>query len=242
MVDPVEEAEGPPPGSRPPGPGLAIASLALGVAGLALFFVPVLGPILQVLAVIFGGVALSQMEGPARRERAMAVAGVVLGLVGFVLFVWYTSFYANEEEPTQPPRDRTEQPREDPEPPREPPQRPRQQPPRDEPPDEPEEPPAQEQWVTVIELDGTTDGRSDVFELEGGRIRLIYTVSGGESARVSIYILEEGTVLEDGDSPEITVDGPEDETVVLRKDDGRYYLEVEAIDADWSVKLEEARD
>jgi hypothetical protein len=239
MAESKEEFDSPPPGSRPPGPGLAIASLALGVAGLALFFVPVLAPVLQVLALIFGGVALSQMEGPARRERAVAIAGVVLGLVGFVLFVWYTNFYAAEEE-TGPPREQTERPREDPGPPPEPPQRPRQEPPRDEP---PEEPPAREEWVTVIELSGTGDERSDLFELEGGRMRLTYNISGAESARVSIYILEEGASLEeDGGSPEITVDEPGTDSALLTKGAGTYYLEVEATNADWSVKIEELRD
>ena len=99
---------GPPPGvSQPPGVspsaaqwaatpapytaastnGLAVASLVLG----CLFCLLITG----VLAVIFGNVALSQIQRSqgAQRGRGLAIAGIVLGWIGIALmavlvFVW----------------------------------------------------------------------------------------------------------------------------------------------------------
>jgi hypothetical protein len=64
--------------------GFAVASLVLGIVGLpaCFFFVP------ATLAVIFGGVALSQIKQQPGlyTGRGMAIAGLVLGLVGLAGF------------------------------------------------------------------------------------------------------------------------------------------------------------
>ena len=55
--------------------GLAVASLVLGIIGL--LFSP-----LSVLAIIFGGVAISQTgKDPTLGGRGMAIAGLVLGII-----------------------------------------------------------------------------------------------------------------------------------------------------------------
>ena len=54
--------------------GLAIAALCCGLAA----FVPLVG----VLAVVFGVVALNQLRGGFQRGRGMAVTGIVLGALG----------------------------------------------------------------------------------------------------------------------------------------------------------------
>ena len=54
--------------------GLAIAALCCGLAA----FVPLVG----VLAVVFGVVALNQLRGGFRRGRGMAITGIVLGALG----------------------------------------------------------------------------------------------------------------------------------------------------------------
>lgn len=62
--------------------GLAIASLVCGILGLLIL--PVLfGP----LAVIFGGVAMSQIRRNGGRGRGMAVAGLVMGIIATVIML-----------------------------------------------------------------------------------------------------------------------------------------------------------
>jgi hypothetical protein len=62
-----------------------VASLVLGIVGVMLcfLFVP------SVLAVIFGAVALSQIKQQPLiyRGRGLAIAGLVLGLIGVALIV-----------------------------------------------------------------------------------------------------------------------------------------------------------
>jgi len=77
--------------------GLAIASLVCGICSLVLFWVPVLGFLLGILAIIFGGVAISQTRrDPDLRGRGMAIAGLVCGIVGIlgwvILIVWIGIF------------------------------------------------------------------------------------------------------------------------------------------------------
>jgi len=65
--------------------GLAIASL---VCGILAFFV--LGIVLGILAIIFGGVALSKIrKNPEVSGRGMAIAGLVLGIVATVVTALY---------------------------------------------------------------------------------------------------------------------------------------------------------
>lgn len=65
--------------------GLAVASL---VCGILAFFV--LGIVLGVLAIIFGGVALSKIrKNPEVSGRGMAIAGLVLGIVATVVTALY---------------------------------------------------------------------------------------------------------------------------------------------------------
>jgi hypothetical protein len=62
--------------------GLAIAALVLGICGF-LF-------VTAVLAIIFGGVSLHQIKstGNTQRGRGLAIAGLVLGAIWVLLFVF----------------------------------------------------------------------------------------------------------------------------------------------------------
>ncbi|MCL2475370.1 MAG: zinc-ribbon domain-containing protein [Chloroflexi bacterium] len=60
---------------KPPGYGVAVASLVFGVIGLAL-----IGPIFSILAIIFGCVAKNQSF-----KGGQATAGIVLGIIALVL-------------------------------------------------------------------------------------------------------------------------------------------------------------
>jgi hypothetical protein len=65
--------------------GLAVASL---VCGILAFFV--FGIVLGILAIIFGGVALSKIrKNPEVSGRGMAIAGLVLGIVATVVTALY---------------------------------------------------------------------------------------------------------------------------------------------------------
>ncbi|MFL5798942.1 MAG: DUF4190 domain-containing protein [Actinomycetota bacterium] len=72
--------------------GMAVASMVLGIVGLLLFG---LFMIPNVLAVIFGFVAISQInKAPvgALGGKGMAIAGIVTGLVGIAFFLLVVSF------------------------------------------------------------------------------------------------------------------------------------------------------
>lgn len=69
--------------------GFAVASLVLGIIGIPMFcFV-----LLPILALVFGGIALAQMN--QRQEtagRGIAIAGMVCGVVGLIIFFgWVAS-------------------------------------------------------------------------------------------------------------------------------------------------------
>jgi len=62
--------------------GMAIASLVLGIVGFVLA-----GGLFSVLAIIFGGIGMGQINRShgALKGKGMAVSGLVLGIVGLIL-------------------------------------------------------------------------------------------------------------------------------------------------------------
>jgi hypothetical protein len=86
----VTATAAPPAAVGPRTSGMATASLVCGIAGF------IFGPILSILAIIFGGVALSHTgKDPGLKGRDMAIVGLVLGIVtgiGWIFFViWIIS-------------------------------------------------------------------------------------------------------------------------------------------------------
>ncbi|MBL8778870.1 MAG: DUF4190 domain-containing protein [Acidimicrobiales bacterium] len=77
--------------------GFAIASLAVGIAGLFFCFVPVL----SILAVVFGHLARGRIKRSQGTEggRGLATAGLVLGYLTLVLAVAFWVFVAVSDEP-----------------------------------------------------------------------------------------------------------------------------------------------
>jgi len=57
--------------------GMAIASLVLSLVGCSL------------LGVIFGGIAISQINKGQGSGKGLAIAGLVIGIVGFVLTLFF---------------------------------------------------------------------------------------------------------------------------------------------------------
>lgn len=59
--------------------GLAVAALVLGIVALVLCFVPLVGAISGILAIVFGAIARKS------HRRGQAIAGIVTGSIGIVL-------------------------------------------------------------------------------------------------------------------------------------------------------------
>lgn len=66
---------------------MAIAGFILGLLGLLLFWIPYVGFVLPVLAVLFGAIGLVQSQSQPGQYggRGFAIAGIVLGLIGLGL-------------------------------------------------------------------------------------------------------------------------------------------------------------
>ncbi|MFH0701192.1 MAG: DUF4190 domain-containing protein, partial [Candidatus Woesearchaeota archaeon] len=67
--------------------GFAIASLVLGIFSILLGWIPFFGWILVVLAIVFGILALVNINKGFNSGRGLAIAGFILGAVGFILAV-----------------------------------------------------------------------------------------------------------------------------------------------------------
>ncbi len=82
-----------PPDNRREGKGLSIAALVLGLFGLALFFVPLIGVLLGIVAVVLG------VLGLRRAGRGMAIAGIVLGALALIIggVLWYLAYTVGQD-------------------------------------------------------------------------------------------------------------------------------------------------
>jgi hypothetical protein len=80
------------PGGQPQGNGMAVAGLVLGILGLVLCWASILGWILALLGIIFGGLGMSKANKIGGKGKGMAVAGLVCGVLGLILgialFFW----------------------------------------------------------------------------------------------------------------------------------------------------------
>lgn len=87
--DAAHRAPYPPPVWTPqPSNGMGITALVLGLVGLALGLFVILfwlSWLPALLAVIFGGVGLSQVRNGRATNKAMALSGVILGIVGLLV-------------------------------------------------------------------------------------------------------------------------------------------------------------
>lgn len=72
---------------QPPGNGMAVAALVLGILALVLFFIWFLAPIMGLLAIIFGAVGISKANKIGGKGKGMAIAGLVCGVIGMLLSI-----------------------------------------------------------------------------------------------------------------------------------------------------------
>ncbi len=100
-------------------------------------------------------------------------------------------------------------------------------------------------WVTVATLAGGGNKRGAPFRLGDGDKRLAYTVkdtSGIGAVTVGIYILDKGDSLaRSGGFPEVMADQAGKDTTRLAQEAGDYYLDVNAANARWSIKVQEMK-
>ena len=75
-----------PAASSTPSNGMGITGLVTGIIGACLAWVPVLGFVLGVLGVVFGGVGWFYANQGRATNKGMAVAGVILGV--FAVVFW----------------------------------------------------------------------------------------------------------------------------------------------------------
>ena len=77
----------PPPmqGYQPnPSAALAITALVLGILAFLISFIPILGWLLGIGAVVCGAIGLSKIKKQLASGKGMAITGIVLGSIGFV--------------------------------------------------------------------------------------------------------------------------------------------------------------
>lgn len=66
--------------------GMAIASLVLGIIGFFTSWIPIIGWIIVILAIVFGFVALNQIKkNPNLKGKVLAIIGIVLGFIGLII-------------------------------------------------------------------------------------------------------------------------------------------------------------
>ena len=103
------------------------------------------------------------------------------------------------------------------------------------------EPEPEVEWKTVAKLSGNTNKAGPDFALNGCDTRMTYNVQGdGASTIVAFYLMEsDKKLLEDGGIPAAspTKSGPGETTV--RVDEGDYYIETVAANAEWQVQVQE---
>ena len=100
-------------------------------------------------------------------------------------------------------------------------------------------------WATVLKVSGSSDKRTDVFTLHGGKTKLTYTFTDTSGIGVivaAIFVVKEGDSLaKSGGIPEVTVSQPGRDSTFLAQGAGRYYLDVSAANARWTVTIQEYR-
>lgn len=240
----------PPPGyyGQPPQKkGIGITAMVLGIVALVLAFIPIIGLIsllLGLVAVILGIVALIKKRGKGQGIAglitgtiALIGAGIVTALTGAFVVAVDEGLQEAEREWEEEQEAAASEEGEDAS--------------IDELEDEVEDEDAPEdgsgEWVEVQSFSGSSDTRTDAFELGDGDYRLVYDFTGSgdelEFFGATVHLLSEGDTLQDGSLPEILLSEPESGDTYLYDNDGMYYLDISGVGYDsWTITIEEQQD
>ena len=78
---------------------MGLLSMTFGIVAIGLAFVPFdiswLAIVLSLMAIIFGGVALARVGRGAASGRGMAIAGLLTGVLGLILFLFAFAYVLN---------------------------------------------------------------------------------------------------------------------------------------------------
>ena len=84
------------------GNSLGIAGFVTGLLGLILSLIPILfyaGIVLDVVGIVFGAIGRSRAKEPGVPHRGLATAGLVMGIVGVIVFISWFVLLASELKP-----------------------------------------------------------------------------------------------------------------------------------------------
>ena len=74
--------------------GKAVASFILGLVSIVIVIIPLIGAILGIVGVILGMMARYEVKRSGQEGRKLAIAGVILGGVGFLFSIcWVVMSY-----------------------------------------------------------------------------------------------------------------------------------------------------
>ena len=96
-------------------------------------------------------------------------------------------------------------------------------------------------YVEVISIQTSSTRNSDTFKLNGGKQKITYTLDEGQFALCNVYLLDEGTDLQEQGGFPVVALAEEDGETILRKSSGSYYLSIQASNTNCAVTLEEER-
>ncbi len=99
----------------------------------------------------------------------------------------------------------------------------------------------QKQWVAVLEVSGASSKKTDSFVLKGGKQRITYTFAGNDPLLGFVYLMREGTNKEQGAIYDVMAQKAGTDETISRKSAGTYYLDITAVNASWTIKVEEER-
>ncbi|GAB2472520.1 hypothetical protein [Jatrophihabitans fulvus] len=74
------------PPAQQQGNGIATAGMVCGIISVVLFWIPIVGWILAILGIVFGGVGIAKANKGAP-NKGFGIAGVVCGIVSLVAYV-----------------------------------------------------------------------------------------------------------------------------------------------------------
>ena len=96
------------------------------------------------------------------------------------------------------------------------------------------------EWQKIADFTAEANKQSATFHLEGGQQKIIYQTTGGDMAICSVYVMDEGTSLdENGGFPVVMIDGSKSDETLMRKSAGDYYFDLKIANGSCSIELQE---